>query len=338
MDEQLDIDCLYANLCHVTKRYGYDECVAVGEIGNATLLEIHRGFSFYPRTESTRAAEEDSEVRLVRSLEIRDLGKTSDSSNGFLSNVEKSKGNSAAVLTAVNLNLLDEAVLSGDWDLLTAIYLPTTDEASTAHLWVGGEIANEWTRGHNGRWTQKSWQFEEALDRLLEQERNGAHNEKKISSSQLKHEHRLLGAVLKSQRRSHSNKPYDRGEIVEWSGRSYQRCIPMDPCVPLALISCSQVKLTFDFPCQPLAEYINFPDRGRHHWEEEDRWWVMRGTKTNSNFDGDAWLIGFGAASKRGWIDRNGDTRTRLDGFLSAFDSYLISSLKVRSSTMSSSA
>lgn len=301
----------YADLCRLTKQCAYDDCVAVGEVGSVVVLE-----SFGSNSKCGFKSRED---RLERALDSRSLGNQPDSQWLSMQRLCKNKSGTA-ILVATQSNTDGSVVVNRTADLLTAVYLPISSETSKAELRINGYLAREWRKDRNGLWSIKCLQLEEPLVGLLEEDRqilSGGEN----LQTMLKQNFNEIESLLASQRKTTASNPYDRGEVVEWGGRAYQRCFPMDPCVPLASLLWCSVELRFDFPCQVLLEHVYVNRDSRDELVTKNL--MMRGSMVVSRPGGDRWAVRNGVTAPA-FLSESNDKSAKLDDFLSEMDAKLL--------------
>jgi hypothetical protein len=202
-----------------------------------------------------------------------------------------------------------------------------SEEVATAEMRIGGQVAREWVKGSDDRWTAKNPQPEDPLDRLLEEERSFPDAEEVAFS--LRRHHDELGQHLRSQKQTALSKPFDRGNVVEWGGRSYQRCIPMAPCVPIVSMRWMGVEFMFDRSCQVLFEFVSVQMEQRELLCQESLTWAMRGSRKVTRPDGDIWRIWDGIAGPV-FLSNRTDSQQRLETWLSTQDTDFHRKLKRR--------
>lgn len=143
---------------------------------------------------------------------------------------------------------------------ITALYFPLDEVVTKVELKINGYTSREWTL-NDGEWRAND-RFEGDMRTLpfpddVPIERvptNRINRELQMDKLHLK------CALSFEHSKSSYAEPYNRGSIVTMNGRRFQRCVPMDPCIPVFINHFNVSELYFDAHAEILVESCKLCD------------------------------------------------------------------------------
>lgn len=158
--------------------------------------------------------------------------------------------------------------LPGLESAITAFYFPLDAVATRAELVTNGYLSREWTLCDEWRANDR---FEGDMRMLSLRDDEPI---EKTPADKMRHELEMDKLHLKSalslgRESSSPTESYNRGPIVTMDGRRFQRCLPMDPCLPISLMNGVFSELRFDARVEILVEFCWLGLRLRSKWNEE---------------------------------------------------------------------